>query len=352
MDEIRDNFAGISWWRGLLLLAAMLGLTACAATGASTGAGVAATKAAPTGAFMTLGAATAAPDGYVDLCARSPVDCTASARPAELARTALKARALIRERWGRLLAEKQAALATASVAEGTGRPSPTIAPAATVAEGDGFAGPVVAHDAEAVAAAATGLAAHDAVAQGEGIGSPAPEAATTTTDSGARDGAPVPAAAAAYARLPVTRALWRTLGRVNERVNGRIRKASDQDAWGVADYWTAPLADGGQAKGDCEDYALEKRRELIAEGVPGAALSIAAATTPWGEAHAVLVVDTEAGEYVLDNLDPRVRPWGEAGYAWIARQSPTDPLTWVALGAAAQAKPQTVAALGPGAGGS
>ena len=38
--------------------------------------------------------------------------------------------------------------------------------------------------------------------------------------------------------------------------------------YGIADYWTLPT-DG---KGDCEDYALLKRHELIRLGWPSSAL--------------------------------------------------------------------------------
>jgi predicted transglutaminase-like cysteine proteinase len=37
--------------------------------------------------------------------------------------------------------------------------------------------------------------------------------------------------------------------------------------------------------------------------------------------HAVLLVATENGEVVLDNLSPWVLPWAEAPYAWLDRQA-------------------------------
>ncbi len=59
----------------------------------------------------------------------------------------------------------------------------------------------------------------------------------------------------------LTRASWQQLLAVNADVNAKIVPETDQDNYHVAEYWTYP-ADG---RGDCEDIALEKRRELIAD---------------------------------------------------------------------------------------
>ena len=72
--------------------------------------------------------------------------------------------------------------------------------------------------------------------------------------------------------------------------------------------------------GDCEDYALEKRRRLIEAGVSAEALSMAVVVTRRGERHAVLVVAFESGDVVLDNLTPWPTPWADLGYTWIERQ--------------------------------
>ncbi len=78
----------------------------------------------------------------------------------------------------------------------------------------------------------------------------------------------------------------------------------------------------GKLYGDCEDYALEKRRQLIAAGVPETALSMAVAFTARGESHAVLMVSLESGDWVLDNLTPWATPWGDLNYRWVERQIP------------------------------
>jgi predicted transglutaminase-like cysteine proteinase len=127
---------------------------------------------------------------------------------------------------------------------------------------------------------------------------------------------------------------WSTIVRVNKQVNKAIIFREDERTWGANDYWALPLEQGVRS-GDCEDYVLEKRRALQAEGVPKEALSIALVITPWGESHAVLLVATQKGEMVLDNLSPWIVPWSETGYRWLTRQAPGgDAMTWVSIASA------------------
>ncbi|MCR5873871.1 transglutaminase-like cysteine peptidase [Phenylobacterium sp. J426] len=128
--------------------------------------------------------------------------------------------------------------------------------------------------------------------------------------------APTAAYEAPEAAPELTPALWSALTEANARVNRAIRPVKDSAA---RDTWSLPLADGRRA-GDCEDYALEKVRALVAAGVPRSALNLATAVTPWGENHAVLIVSAAAGDFVLDNLQAKVSRWDEVPYAWGKRQ--------------------------------
>ncbi|ESQ81435.1 hypothetical protein AEAC466_21455 [Asticcacaulis sp. AC466] len=122
----------------------------------------------------------------------------------------------------------------------------------------------------------------------------------------------------------------KTLQRVNGDVNATLVSDTDQDIYQVNDYWNAPgLVKGNRA--DCEDYALQKRRELVRLGMPAAAMGIAIVRTRTGESHAVLVVATTDGDYVLDNLSYSVKRWNQTGYTWVSRQLATEGLTWVSL---------------------
>ena len=80
--------------------------------------------------------------------------------------------------------------------------------------------------------------------------------------------------------------------------------------------------------GDCDDYALTKRARLLDAGWPSSALLLATARVPSGEEHIVVVVVTNSGDLVLDNLRPNVLNWGKLPYRWLKRSSPHDPREW------------------------
>ena len=130
--------------------------------------------------------------------------------------------------------------------------------------------------------------------------------------------------------IAMTPTLWGTLRKVNDAVNAAIWPEDDQRHYGRAEYWNIPT-DG---YGDCEDYALTKRRDLAALGISLAALRIAVVVTEDGSRHAVLTVVTDKGDYVLDNMKSEVLPWDKTGFTWIERQDPLKSMAWVSLGAA------------------
>ena len=79
--------------------------------------------------------------------------------------------------------------------------------------------------------------------------------------------------------------------------------------------------------GDCEDYVLAKRQALIAKGFPPSALRVAYVKTAAGEGHALLVVRTNDGDYVLDNLTTSIRKLAASGYR-VQSIAGSDPLVW------------------------
>jgi predicted transglutaminase-like cysteine proteinase len=152
----------------------------------------------------------------------------------------------------------------------------------------------------------------------------------------AREFAPVTARDIAPAQLAQattvpTASAWSTraereqlklLNVVNQSVNRNVKKASDLDLYGQPEYWSLPRLIDGKLYGDCEDYALEKRRQLVEAGVPESALSMAVAVTARGESHAVLMISLKSGDWVLDNLTPWATPWEDLNYRWVERQVP------------------------------
>ncbi|ACL57758.1 transglutaminase-like cysteine peptidase [Methylobacterium nodulans] len=126
--------------------------------------------------------------------------------------------------------------------------------------------------------------------------------------------------------ITLTPALMKTLVAVNRRVNARIKPLTDQVHWGVVDRWDFP--DDGY--GDCEDYQLLKRRMLVERGLPRRALRMTVVIDEIGEGHAVLMVRTDRGDYILDNKTNAILAWQRTGYTYVKREG-QDSLAWVSL---------------------
>ena len=107
------------------------------------------------------------------------------------------------------------------------------------------------------------------------------------------------------------------LAGVNREVNAEIVFVPDWDLWGLEDRWSYPTA----GRGDCEDFALEKRRRLVMKGVPSAALTIAIVHhVERYYPHAVLLAETTAGTFVLDNHFDEFQCWDSVPYRYERRE--------------------------------
>ena len=80
--------------------------------------------------------------------------------------------------------------------------------------------------------------------------------------------------------------------------------------------------------GDCNDYAVTKRHELLESGLPSKALRLSVVKTASGVGHLVLVVVTTKGAIVMDDLTEVIRPWQSTDYHWLKIQSATDSKFW------------------------
>ncbi|WP_412177221.1 transglutaminase-like cysteine peptidase [Mesorhizobium sp. ZC-5] len=126
--------------------------------------------------------------------------------------------------------------------------------------------------------------------------------------------------------VQLTRKLWAAMININNSVNTTVVPRTDAEMWGQEEIWSFP--DG---VGDCEDYVLEKRRELMTLGVPAGSLLITVVRQPNGDGHAVLTVRTSNGDYILDNLEPRVLAWQDTDYTYLKRQSEKNSGAWVSI---------------------
>lgn len=128
--------------------------------------------------------------------------------------------------------------------------------------------------------------------------------------------------------IDLTAKAYREIQRINAWVNHSIEPVSDMDHWGVIDQWDYPT-DG---KGDCEDFALLKRRMLIEQGFPREALLMTVVKETNGDGHAVLTVKTNRGEFVLDNMSDAIKPWTTTPYRFVKRQSQANQNVWLTIG--------------------
>lgn len=116
-----------------------------------------------------------------------------------------------------------------------------------------------------------------------------------------------------------------TIRNVNRAVNRSVRFVTDQRQFRKEEVWTLPTDRGG----DCEDYVLLKKQALIQRGFPAQALLIATALDRQRRGHAVLIVRTDVGDLVLDNLTDRVKKWSDTGYIFLRMQNPAAPSRWI-----------------------
>lgn len=114
---------------------------------------------------------------------------------------------------------------------------------------------------------------------------------------------------------------------VNAHVNSTVKAMTDQHHWGRMEQWN--FAEDGF--GDCEEYALLKKRLLAQKGWPRSALLLAAVIDKSGDGHAVLVVRTSKGDFILDNQEQTILHWSVAKYRFLKRQSAYNPNQWMAI---------------------
>lgn len=126
--------------------------------------------------------------------------------------------------------------------------------------------------------------------------------------------------------IRLTEKRWTDLREINRTVNQAIEPARNE--FGLAgEAWII-----NPARGDCNDYAVSKRHELLRRGWPSRVLLLSEVVIGSGEHHLVLLVRTSSGDLVLDNLTPQVKPWARTPYRWLRVQSPGRDGLWATVG--------------------
>lgn len=122
--------------------------------------------------------------------------------------------------------------------------------------------------------------------------------------------------------LKLTSKRWRELEQVNANVNRSIVPQPNTRGLAAEKWLIAPRA------GECHDYAVTKRHQLIALGWPARDLLLSEVIVSTGEHHLVLLVRTDAGDFVADNLTPDIRVWYKTPYQWLRVQTSSNPMIW------------------------
>lgn len=114
---------------------------------------------------------------------------------------------------------------------------------------------------------------------------------------------------------------------VNLHVNRSVREIADVRQYGKVEHWALPTKRGG----DCEDLVLLKKKLLVARGIASKRLLMSTVLDKQLKSHAVLVLRTSKGDYVLDNLTNDILPWTDTGYTFLKLQNPKALSRWHAV---------------------
>jgi predicted transglutaminase-like cysteine proteinase len=112
---------------------------------------------------------------------------------------------------------------------------------------------------------------------------------------------------------------------INRTVNSSIHPERNEDGLAGEKWLLSPL------RGDCNDYAVTKRHQLMTRGWPARTVLLSEVVTVSGEHHLVTVVRTNGGDLVLDNLTDQIIPWSRTPYRWVRIQTPKNPNYWASI---------------------
>jgi predicted transglutaminase-like cysteine proteinase len=124
----------------------------------------------------------------------------------------------------------------------------------------------------------------------------------------------------------LTEAGWSAVEAINIIVNTTITPMTDMEVYGREEVWAYPVD-----AGDCEDFALLKRKQLLQRGFSPADVLMTVVRKPDGEGHAVLTLRTAQGDYILDNLDTKIKLWSDTPYTYLKRQASFNTGRWVTI---------------------
>jgi len=132
-----------------------------------------------------------------------------------------------------------------------------------------------------------------------------------------------------HRNIALTPERWTELNAINREVNRMIVPEFTLGSAATDEWLISPQA------GNCKDYAVTKRHELLTRGWPSRALLLSEVIVPTGEHHLVLVVRMQNIDLVLDNLNANIRSVAMTyrQYQWVRIETPENPKFWATVSA-------------------
>lgn len=114
---------------------------------------------------------------------------------------------------------------------------------------------------------------------------------------------------------------------INLRINRAILPYEDSDTYHREDEWIP-----ASLFGDCEDIVMAKKLALHNElNIPMHQLSMAVVLTEDNVGHAVLLLHSNQGTFVLDNLSQQLTRWENTSHRFIQREHRRYGQQWVRI---------------------
>jgi predicted transglutaminase-like cysteine proteinase len=126
-------------------------------------------------------------------------------------------------------------------------------------------------------------------------------------------------------RMIISDSDYNFIRKVNLDVNKEIEPKNDIENYEMEEWWDYP-----EKYGDCEDYALLKRRRLIEAGFSANHLLLSVVKNG-EEGHAILIITTNRGNLILDNLTDEILRLEDTSYLYHSRQSGNKEQAWVKM---------------------
>lgn len=123
--------------------------------------------------------------------------------------------------------------------------------------------------------------------------------------------------------IKLTQEIWDKIIEINDYWNNNLHYRKDINKHNKLDYWDSPNNIIKTMSGDCEEYALIKQYYLSKESIPSD-IAICKINKLSKVGHAVCVIDTDKGTFILDNRYYDVFTYEESikrGYIWYKRQN-------------------------------